>query len=777
MILLLLVPLASAEPVVTGVQPVSSRHLAVDLPSTSSFTLSPSDWTLRSTDDAAFSGGRSPVAVDVRTRAAALETDTWPYTAVPEHQVLLAFDTALTPGATYTLDGAGTSLSLDFDPDAVWSPAIKVNQVGWRPDAPGKHAYVHYWLADLPALAIAEGERGYRVVDAASGATVHEGTLTLRLAAGQGTEDAYGANYSNADVWDADLSALTAPGEYYVVWEGVGRSWTFRVGDDVYDDPFRTVFRALYHQRCGVALEAAYTDYPHAACHTAPVHLTTADYHVVGADAFDALPAADGGVTIAATGGYHDAGDYDRRIDSHIVVDALIDLYELDPERFAWDDAGIPESGNGVPDVIDEAAWALGLYAQLQGGSGGVRAGVETTGYPPFDAMPEDDDETTWYAYAEDPISSYRFAGAAAKLARVRPDDGWLARAEAAWAWAEANPRSYDVAPWAAYAAAELLKTTGDAGYDAAFQARSPFATSGLGWRLADWDGTEWVAPLYAYATADAATSDVREAARAVLIARADAWIARAEGTGFRLVKHPYAGMGLGVGTTPTEAGLLLRVHRLTGDVDYLAWATWSADGTLGANQTGWSWVTGVGDRPVRGVLQTPSIADGIAEPVPGLTVYGPHNATSASGSLGSVLAAYDPPVAQWPVAERYADVIYAPAINEFTVQESIATTAFVFGLLAELAPDEGPGDTDADDTDAYDTDDDTDADDTDADGAREGCGCAGTSGGGLGWLLVIVAYRSRARPSRQPHIVSDSQNAGASNEPVTTRPSSRRSS
>jgi endoglucanase len=233
---------------------------------------------------------------------------------------------------------------------------------------------------------------------------------------------------------------------------------------DLYDIPFITVFRALYHHRCGLDLEETYTRWHRAAGHRSPVHYTDHDYQL-GHNAFQQLPAAATGVKAQVTGGYHDAGDYDRRIEHLVAVDALVDLYEMFPSRFGRDDLGLPESNNGVPDVLDEAWWALALYVQLQDKNGGVRADLETTGHPSrFGLMPADD-PAVWYAYGVDPRSSYRFAGAAAKLARALSGfdaakrEEILSRARRAFTWAQDHrPKRYGTEGLDVYAAAELFE-------------------------------------------------------------------------------------------------------------------------------------------------------------------------------------------------------------------------------------------------------------------------------------------------------------------------------
>jgi endoglucanase len=673
----------TSDPVVHA---ISRSRVIARVDHTVAPTANAADWSLTSADDPAYASPQSPTGIAVKTRAAALTTDTWPYGSIAEHEVVLELPSALVAGATYTLAFAQQQWTFAFAPDTQWTPAIELNQVGYLSTATGRHAYLGYWLGDgLAPMTLGADETHFHVVDATSGQTAMAGDATLRLASDAG-EDAYGTNYSHTNVYDLDLTALATPGDYYIVWDGVGRSPTFRVGPAVYDVPFITVFRGLLHQRCGIDL-TGYTMWSHRACHLVTVHETSLDYQVIGEDAYGQMPPADTGATIDAHGGYHDAGDYDKNYGHMIVVDDLIDLYELAPAKLARDDFGLPESGNQMPDVIDEAIWALGYWAQLQEADGSVHGGVGTTGPPAWTTMPDADTQSVWYSYATDPVATYWFAGAAAKLSRAvrtfdaASADAWLARAERAWVWAEANRRAYSKLGRDAYAAAELFETTGKPAYETAFA--SYVGTISLG----DGDSDQMIPALYAYARTDAADATRRAMVLAALQGRAASWVSWAKKTGYRLVKNPYAPINYGSYTTPRDAGLLFRVHAITHDPELLEWGTYACDESLGANALGLSWTTGLGAHAVQRPLQIPSIADGIDAPVPGLTVYGPSSTTSAGGIEGSVLAAYDPAPATWPPADLYADVSYSPILNEFTVHDSIAPTAFAFGYLAVLDP------------------------------------------------------------------------------------------
>ncbi|MDP6932940.1 MAG: glycoside hydrolase family 9 protein, partial [Myxococcota bacterium] len=602
----------------TQVSAISRHHLHVPVADTEACD-SEASWTVGSDDDAAYSAAVSPSAVALFSHATDLIPEGWPYEAVIASHAVLELPSALQTDATYDVACGDSGGAYTHLPAEGLSPSIKVNQVGFRTDHASKALFLSHWVGELSPLEFSTDELGFDIVDAGTGETILSGTFEERLHHSSYTEDAYGNNYTGATVWQADISSIVDEGEYHLVWEGVGRSRDFVIAPDVYDQQFQTVFRGLFHQRCGMELSAALTEWSHEACHLDPVETTTADYFVLGSDAFSDLPGNATGELIDVSGGYHDAGDYDRRAEHLLVVEHLTTLYELFPGRFDLDSLDIPESGNGVPDVLDEALWAIDIYRQLQGDEGGVRAGVETTGYPDWEDMPEDDPYTEWYAYAEDPLTSYRFAASAARLSRVL--ESWdagqaaelLDEAVQAFDWAEAQSASYDVEELAAWAAAELLWATGDEGYDELFVGYSVLADD-LDYSPADWDVLD-VSALWAYYRAEGGTSLYKEAARSLIISWANRLLTFAEGTGYPRVNQHYQPMSFGSAVTPVEAELLIAAHQLTGDDHYLSWLEAIAGVTLGANPQGLSYVTGVGDHRVDQPLHLPSMGDGIDEP------------------------------------------------------------------------------------------------------------------------------------------------------------------
>ncbi len=136
----------------------------------------------------------------------------------------------------------------------------------------------------------------------------------------------------------------------------------------------KPVGRMFYLQRCGVALDAAHAGvFSHPACHTAPAR-------VFGSDTF-----------LHVSGGWHDAGDYGRYVvpACKAVADLLL-AFRAAPEAFG-DDWDIPESGNGVADVLDEVRFELEWLLKMQRDDGGVCHKVTCAYFPDITANPQEE--------------------------------------------------------------------------------------------------------------------------------------------------------------------------------------------------------------------------------------------------------------------------------------------------------------------------------------------------------------------------------------------------
>jgi endoglucanase len=159
-------------------------------------------------------------------------------------------------------------------------------------------------------------------------------------------------------VWVGDFSALTAPGRYHLEAAGLS-SHPFDIGTGVFDAPVRAVQRAFYFQRAFTSIEPAHAEGP----------------WVHPSDAALAPP--------GVRGGWHDAGDYSLYSASlnSALFWLLLTYSDFAPQA---DDRNIPESGNGVPDLLDEARQGLEWLLSTQEPGGGFRNSTCEEHYGPY---------------------------------------------------------------------------------------------------------------------------------------------------------------------------------------------------------------------------------------------------------------------------------------------------------------------------------------------------------------------------------------------------------
>lgn len=311
-----------------------------------------------------------------------------------------------------------------------FSPAIHVNHQGYAPAFP-KHAIVGYFIGSLGELAIPAGQ-GFTVVKHSTGEAVHQGILTHRNENGFRFSP---APYQN--VYEADFTAVTNAGEYRLLVPGLGSSYPFRINEGAAAAFARTYALGLYHQRCGADNKLPFTRHVHASCHTAPAHIPTMAFTSVNrlltnftADvpkhprhpaprlinvAASLYPFVQSG-KIDVSGGHHDAGDYSKyTINSAQLVHALVFTADNFPGAASLDNLGLPESGDGISDLLQEAKWEADFLAKMQDNDGGFYFLV----YPrdrayESDVLPENGDPQVVF-----PKNTAATAAATAALAQI----------------------------------------------------------------------------------------------------------------------------------------------------------------------------------------------------------------------------------------------------------------------------------------------------------------------------------------------------------------------
>jgi|GEM_PF-723794 len=253
---------------------------------------------------------------------------------------------------------------------------------------------------------------------------------------------------SGDTVWWVDFSGLSALGSYHLYSPSLAaQSYEFDVRDDVYNTPLSAALKTFYYQRCNTPKPAAYAG-------------QWADESVCHTD--DAATAPAPGQTDYGTrdlrGGWHDAGDYNKYVwgAASTAIMTMLRAYEDNPAALRADDTGIPESGNGVPDLLDEVRWELDWMLKMQLPSGAVLSQMHVAGYA-SDSPPSADVGNP--RYYENPTleSGAVAAGTFALASRVFDAEGQgvyaatlRSAALAAWTWLLGHGGNSDEKVWAA---------------------------------------------------------------------------------------------------------------------------------------------------------------------------------------------------------------------------------------------------------------------------------------------------------------------------------------
>ena len=177
--------------------------------------------------------------------------------------------------------------------------------------------------------------------------------------------------------WWFDFSAVTTPGSYYIydVSRNTG-SYRFEIGNDVYKEVLKQAVRVYYYQRLNYAKQAPYTD---------PRWADAASFEGPDQDRFarSRYDKTNPATAKDLHGGWQDAGDYNKYVTFTLSpLCNLLEAYRMHPSLFS-DDYNIPESGNGIPDLLDEIQWEVEWLKRMQDASGtnGLLLKVGTDNY------------------------------------------------------------------------------------------------------------------------------------------------------------------------------------------------------------------------------------------------------------------------------------------------------------------------------------------------------------------------------------------------------------
>ncbi|MBE6873646.1 MAG: hypothetical protein E7493_07035 [Ruminococcus albus] len=302
-------------------------------------------------------------------------------------------------------------------------PEFKVNQLGYKP-ASQKRAIVSGFGEELT---VKSGDT-FELVDKNSGEAVYSSELALITA--------YDMSYSGEKMLCADFSDYDGTGTYYLrMADGsIDDSLSFEINDNVYDELLANTMRYYYYQRANTDITEEYGG------EFVRSDKTPKD--------FTAPLSSDRDTLLDVSGGWYDAGDVGKYVcPGATAANTLLWAYKLFPEKFSDSQNNIPESGNGIPDILDEVRVELDFILKMQDkDSGGfylkVKSKTENDG---------DGDRTVWNGDGDKCLTNatadcsavLAFASTIYKEFDAAYADTLLTAAESGWEYIEANPDVY----------------------------------------------------------------------------------------------------------------------------------------------------------------------------------------------------------------------------------------------------------------------------------------------------------------------------------------------
>lgn len=539
---------------------------------------------------------------------------------------------------------------------------IRLNQVGYLPNS-----------VKLAAVIDSEAD-SFKVMTSDLVSTVFSGGFLPSV---------YYAS-SGENVRIADFTLLQTPGEYIIIVDDLGNSIPFTVNDQAFIPLSKASIKAFYFNRASMEITGDY-----GGIYARPMGHPDTSVVVHPSAASEGRPA---GTIISTPRGWYDAGDYNKYVvNSGISTFTLLSAYETYPEYFDTLNLNIPESGNAIPDILDEALWNIQWMMSMQDSAdGGVYHKTTEASFSSF-SMPSAVTSTR-YVTAKSTAATLDFGAIMAMTARIYkpylPElaDSALAQAEKAWEWANAhpyvpftNPSASDGYPAIStgqygdgnfsdefsWCAAELYITTKDTNYYEAMGLDGNYGLPG-------WGSVKTLGLLSLLIHRDSLTPEADTAlAKEKLLDLSNNALGNIVTSAYRIPgdfyywggTNAYANWGM----------LFLQAFRLTENANYFNAAISTLDYLLGRNATTYCFVTGTGTKSPMNIHHRISGADGIEEPIPGMLVGGP-----GTGSLNDCGASQYP--SSYP-AKSYVDLECSYSTNEVAINWN-APLAFLSGAV-----------------------------------------------------------------------------------------------
>ncbi len=357
------------------------------------------NWTITSDNDANYgTAGLHPIACYRKSKLNGMteeswntETNDWNYNYTMEHTIYLELPASIAPGNTYTLtidantNTDATSTTFTYNIFESCSEAIHVNLVGYS-TAPGVKAVdLYMWMGNGDARDYSgfEGKKVF-LYNVQTQQSQEVGTVTIWN--GSATE-AHWYNLIHSDVYNADFTGFDQEGTYRLAIEDVGCSQDFKISSTLYYEPFQVSVLGFFYMRIGQDSTGGISPVPRRPLwipNESPpdtrVFITTMhpfhpEWESFGGNWDRSSGWADymkegNPENPDAWGGHSDALDWDRHLGHISIIYDMLLPFILTNGTIDDDHLGIAESGNGIPDILDEARNEVDFWLRLRDGKG-----------------------------------------------------------------------------------------------------------------------------------------------------------------------------------------------------------------------------------------------------------------------------------------------------------------------------------------------------------------------------------------------------------------------
>lgn len=546
---------------------------------------------------------------------------------------------------------------------AVSASDIVVNQVGYLPNWPK----IALWVNSETT------KRKVELIDFVTHKRVHS------FSAARKHKDSQSDNY----IQELDFSSFHKKGRYFLQ-VGKVRSFPFLIGENIYQSPLRLLLRSYYLQRCGVGIFDPETGLQHAVCHIEDGKVKHTDILYKTND------------IIQSAGGWHDAGDNGKYVaTTAVTVGRILGLYEQFPKLLVDFSLDIPESSNQYPDVLDEMRIGLDWMLTMQRSDGAVYRKLSGESWPA--GLTPNEDKQQRYIYGISSPETAKAVAAWAMAARIyqknQPEQAkrYLQAAKQGWEYLQTvknqvfqyhegdnkgsgsymynktDSEYFLTVDWddRLWAATELLITTGEK----SFQQYVNNILPNIPLTIFEWKNPSSLALAHIlFHPTLSGHKKWQVDVKNKVMERAKILLNNIAASGYRIANNRFL---WGSNKMTIEEGMILiYAYRLTQDKAYLEAAINQLDYIFGSNYFNMTFVTGIGENPVKYISHL--FLSAAKTSLAGLLVGGPNSLTQskiAPNNKGSL---------------SYIDDPRSYATNEYAIDYNASLIALM-GMLVSI--------------------------------------------------------------------------------------------